>query len=133
MSPVKANKSKNQQDHKRRSHTIEYFKTMKHILNTLGLYDFSDTYSSINYIKFAIIVSFLFTTFLTSFHFVLHNSSDLQKTSTALFAANIMFISTIYFTMLFSQKKALRQLLDRVEVLATLRKCKFLDEIISYC
>lgn len=124
MFPVKANKPKNEQHHKYRSRTIEYFKTMKQILNTLGLYDLSDTYPSINYIKYAIIVSFLLATFLTSFHFVLRNSTDLQKTSTALFAANIMFISSIYFTMLFSQKKALRMLLDRVEVLATLRKCE---------
>lgn len=101
------------------------FKTMKSILHTLGLYDFNDSFSLVNYFKYAVIVSFLFATFLTSFQFVLLNSSDLQKTSTALFAANIMLISTIYFTMLFGQKSALRQLLDQIEDVAKTREFDF--------
>lgn len=110
--------------HSMRSHwvTMDFFKTMKSILHTLGLYDFDDSFALVNYIKYIVIVFSLFTTFLTSFHFVLLNSSDLQKTSTALFAANIMLISTIYFTMLFGQKTALRQLLDRIEVVARMRE-----------
>lgn len=102
---------------------LDFFKTMKSILHTLGLYDFRDSFALLDYIKYAIAVCFWFATFLTSFHFVVLNSSDLQKTSTALFAANIMLISTIYFTMLFGQKSALRELLDRIEDVARTREC----------
>lgn len=98
-----------------------YFQTVKKILHTLGLYDITDSYPVVTYVKYMIIVLFLFTTFLTSFHFVVFNASDMQKTSTALFAANIMLISSIYFTMLFGQKTALRQLLDRIEAVAETR------------
>lgn len=125
MKPTKTAAIEKVDPHNRRKQhrhdTTAHFQTVKKILHTLGLYDITDSYTAVNYVKYMIIVLFLFATFLTSFHFVVFISSDMQKTSTALFAANIMLISSIYFTMLFGQKTALRQLLDHIEAVARTR------------
>lgn len=99
-----------------------FFKMVKNILNKCGLYVYDDSITIFIYLKYLMIIFFLFATFVTSFHYVLLNLNDIQKASTALFAANIMFIGSIYYSMMFQQKTQLRSLIGEIESIVKTRK-----------
>lgn len=99
-----------------------FFKIVKNILNKCGLYVYDDSITIFIYLKYWMIVFCLFATFVTSFHYVLLNLDDIQKASTALFAANIMFIGSIYYSMIFQQKAELRSLIGEIESMVKKRK-----------
>lgn len=101
---------------------MSYLKITKNILNKCGLYVYDDSIIGFIYLKYIVIVSFLVFTFITSFHYVLQNLDDIQKASTALFAANIMFIGSIYYTMIFTQKNQFRTLIHEIECMVEKRK-----------
>lgn len=106
---------------------ISFFKIVKNILNKCGLYVYDDSITIIIYLKYWMIVIFLFATFITSFHYVLLNLDDIQKASTALFASNIMFIGTIYYSMIFQQKTELRSLIGEIESMVKTRKLSSIE------
>lgn len=104
---------------------MAFFQITKNILNKIGLYVYDDSIAFFIYLKYTVIVCFLLVTFTTSFHYVLLNLDDIQKASTALFAANIMFIGSIYYTMIFIQRDDIRALIHEIECMVEERKFKF--------
>lgn len=111
---------------------MELLKVTKNILNKMSLYDFETTIKLVTYSKYLLIVVFLSLTFITSFYYVTLHIDNISKASTALFAANIMFISIIYFTMLFMQKNELRLLIADVVNMAIDRKYLVLKLFLSF-
>lgn len=98
----------------------------------MSLYDFNTTNKLVTYLKYLLIVVFLALTFITSFYYVTLHIDNISKASTALFAANIMFISIIYFTMLFMQKNELRLLIADVVDMAIERKYLLVKLFLSF-
>lgn len=111
-------------ENKRMNTEMCFFKIVKNILNKCGLYVNDDSITIFIYLKFWMIVFFLFGTFVTSFYYVLLNLDNIQRASIALFAANIMFIGFIYYSMLFQQKFELNSLIGKIESMVKIRKLK---------
>lgn len=108
---------------------MSHLKVTKKILYTLGLYDYDDTIYLFVFIKYFVLLFFLLITFITSCWYVTKNLDDLEKVSNGLFAANIMFISSIYLTMLYMQKKDVHSTIDLFETIINERMYKDLISI----
>lgn len=101
---------------------MAFFKMTKIIMHACALYVYDDSIRFFIYVRFLVSVSFMFTLFVTSFHYVLFNLDNIQKASTALFAANIMCIGSIYYTMIFIQRDKSYALIHEMEDIVNRRK-----------
>lgn len=103
---------------------MAFLKMTKLILNKCGLYDYDDSIVFFIYLKFLVIVTFLFATFATCFHFVVLNLdlNNIQNASNAIFAANIMCIGSIYCTMIFYRRDKLQSIIHEIETIIETRK-----------
>lgn len=96
---------------------MEIFKFTKILLNLIGLYDFNNSNKMLTIGRHAIVFGSLLPIVTASFAFCIVNMNDFKKMFFSLYAAILLTIAMILYSVLIWEKMGIRSLITHVQKL----------------